>query len=505
MSKLLAYKNEKYLLYFFIIIFSIIKASKNILVFPFKSTNLEIKLKDNEKIDDILFQLNKNQLYTSIGFGIPTQNIDFFLSIKIRMFSVLKNYCTEINNSTYIPEKSKRFNPSYDYNLTYSVMIKGKSAEDSVQFNYDLNLKDKRYINDFPFLIGYSSINVTTNNKYCGVLGLYHKLEKEIFYFKSLISYLKSKREIDSYSWGIFYFDKENSYNINANIKKMYDGDLIIGIKDEDYLNIFNTSNVISDYAIENGDNYIGINFQKIFFYNNKEIKYICNNNTLINFVIDNNYNIINTYHYNIIKENFFKKYISSNICLEKTLTLSSGLKEYLIICNPSMKDNLKYFPTLYFFNIKFEYTFNLDYNDLFIEINNKIYFLIVGKDMESNIWNLGKIFMKKYPFIFNEDKKTISFVYLNKFVKKDEQDKDMPNTDNTDANEKSEENNSKVKQFFKDYYLLIILIICVILGIIFGIYIGAKIWKKRRVRANELDDNVDYTENENNYKHIIN
>ena len=57
----------------------------------------------------------------------------------------------------------------------------------------------------------------------------------------------------------------------------------------------------------------------------------------------------------------------------------------------------------------------------------------------------------------------------------------------------------------FKDYYLLIILLICVILGIIFGIYIGAKIWKKRRVRANELDDNVDYTENENNYKHIIN
>ena len=221
--------------------------------------------------------------------------------------------------------------------------------------------------------------------------------------------------------------------------------------------------------------------------------------------MIDNNYNIINTYHYNIIKENFFKKYISSNICLEKTLTLSSGLKEYLIICNPSMKNNLKYFPTLYFFNIKFEYTFNLDYNDLFIEINNKIYFLIVGKDMESNIWNLGKIFMKKYPFIFNEDKKTISFVYLNKFIKKDDKDKDMPNTDNTDANEKSEENNSKVKQFFKDYYLLIILIICVILGIIFGIYIGAKIWKKRRVRANELDDNVDYTENENNYKHIIN
>ena len=501
MFEILAYKNQKYLLYFFIIIFSIAKTSKNILVFPFKSTNLELKLDNNEMIDNILSQLNKNQLYTSIGFGIPTQNIDFFLSIKIRMFSVLKNYCTEINNSTYIPEKSKRFNPSYDYNLTYSVMIKGKSAEDSVQFNYDLNLKDKRYVNDFPFLIGYSSINVTTNNKYCGVLGLSNKLEKEIFYFKSLTSFLKSKKEIDSYSWGIFYFDKENSYNISANITKMYDGYLIIGIKDEDYLNIFNTSKVISDYVIENDDDYIGINFQKIFFYNNKEIKYICNNNTLINFVLDNNYNIINTHHYNIIKENFFKKYISSNICKEKTFSLSSRLKEYLIICDSSMKANLKNFPTLYFLNIKFQCTFNLDYNDLFIEINNKIYFLIVGKDMESNVWNLGKIFMKKYPFIFDEDKKTISFVYLNKFDKKDGQNKDMPN-DNTDN---KDNDNSKIKQFFKDYYYIIILIICVIIGVIFGIYIGRKIWKKRRVRANELDDNVDYIEDVNNYKNIIN
>ena len=120
---------------------------------------------------------------------------------------------------------------------------------------------------------------------------------------------------------------------------------------------------------------------------------------------------------------------------------------------------------------------------------------------MESNLWNLGKIFMKKYPFIFDEDKKTISFVYLNKFDKKDGQNKDMPN-DNTDN---KNNDNSKIKQFFKDYYYIIILIICVIIGVIFGIYIGRKIWKKRRVRANELDDNVDYIEDVNNYKNIIN
>ena len=491
-------KYSKFFIFFFTIIFNNIKISKNILVLPFKSTNLEIKIENNEMIDDILSKLNKNQLYTPIEFGIPSQNIDFFLSMEIKMFSVLKNYCPEGNNSSYIPENSKRFVSSYNYNLTYSKMIKGKAAEDSVRFYYDLNLENKRYINDFPFLLGYSLFNVTSNNKYCGILGLFHKLEKEIFYFKSLASFLKSKREIDSYSWGIFYFDKENSFNISENIKKIYDGYLIIGITDADYLNIFNTTTIINDYGIENGDNYIGLNFQKIFFYNNKEIKYLCNNNTLINFVIDNNYNIINTEYYNVIKENYFKKYISKNICLEKALTLSSGFQEHIIICDSSMKINLKSFPTLYFFNVEFEYTFNLDFNDLFIEINNKIYFLIIGKDMESNIWSFGKMFLKKYPFMFNEDKKTISFVYLNKYYKKEEQDKEK------DTNE-NESNNSNLKQFFKDYYLIIIIIICIIIGIIFGVFIGKKIWKKRRTRANELDDNVDYIENDDKYNKMIN
>ena len=51
MFEILAYKNQKYLLHFFIIIFSITKTSKNILVFPFKSTNLELKLDNNEMIE----------------------------------------------------------------------------------------------------------------------------------------------------------------------------------------------------------------------------------------------------------------------------------------------------------------------------------------------------------------------------------------------------------------------------------------------------------------------
>ena len=270
------------------------------------------------------------------------------------------------------------------------------------------------------------------------------------------------------------------------------------------FLILFNTTTIINDYAVENDYNYIGLNFQKIFYYNDKEIKYLCSNNTLINLVIDNNYNIININHYNLIKKNYFEKYISENICSEKTLTLSSGIQEHIIICDLSMKKNLKSFPTLYFFNIRFEYNFNLDYNDLFIEINNRIYFLMVGKEMETNTWSLGKMFMKKYPFIFNEDKKTISFVYLNKFNKKEEQNKEKPYNKKDDTNEKGNKK-SNLKEFFEDYYILIIIIISIAIGITFGVIIGKKIWKKRRTRANELDENVDYIEKDFKYNQMIN
>ena len=206
-----------------------------------------------------------------------------------------------------------------------------------------------------------------------------------------------------------------------------------------------------------------------------------------------------------MIKEYYFKEYISENICLEKSLTLSQGFQEHIIICDSSMKKNLKSFPSLHFFNIGYEYTFNMDYNDLFIEIENKIYFLIVGKDMKSNIWSLGKTFMKKYPLIFNEDKKTISFVYLNKFAQKDEQGQDKKKEDNNNHKKDDIEGKGSNNSSHKYYYLIIIIIICVTIGIVFGVIIGKKIWKKRRTRANELDDNVDYIEKDDKNNKMIN
>ena len=61
-------------------------------------------------------------------------------------------------------------------------------------------------------------------------------------------------------------------------------------------------------------------------------------------------------------------------------------------------------------------YIFELDYNDLFININNNknilfmIAFEVINEETNYNTWILGEPFLKKYNFAFNTDKKTIVF-----------------------------------------------------------------------------------------------
>ena len=142
----------------------------------------------------------------------------------------------------------------------------------------------------------------------------------------------------------------------------------------------------------------------------------------------------------------------------------------------------MKNFPNLYLYSRELSFTFNLDYNDVFIEQNNKIYFLIIGKNKNKNekAWRFGIIFIKKYPFIFDHERKTIGFVNLDKFNK---------------------DNNIKRKnKEIKDYFLYSLLFF----GIIIGLFIGRRIWNKhRKLKANELEEKFEYIGQNSNSKII--
>jgi hypothetical protein len=206
----------------------------------------------------------------------------------------------------------------------------------------------------------------------------------------------------------------------------------------------------------------------------------MCSNDTSIYFVLDYNYISCDEQYYNNIKNYFFKSYLEKNICTEENISVTYEGYNYMIVCNSEIKSNLTSFPKIYFYSHDLSFTFNLDYNDLFFEHENKIYFLVIYKQTLKTIWNVGKIFLKKYPFIFDFEKKMISFVHLDKYGNSKKESKN------------DEKNNNSLWENIKIYVFIFLLVIAVIIGVI----IGKLIWKKqRKTRANELDDNYEYIE----------
>ena len=89
---------------------------------------------------------------------------------------------------------------------------------------------------------------------------------------------------------------------------------------------------------------------------------------------------------------------------------------------------------------------------------------------------------------MFDYDKKIISYVHLKKVW--------SPKKNNTKGNNKIKSNNNNILKNFKEYSIIVLLVI----GIFIGLFIGKRIWNKNnRLKANELEENYKYIENENN------
>ena len=100
----------------------------------------------------------------------------------------------------------------------------------------------------------------------------------------------------------------------------------------------------------------------------------------------------------------------------------------------------------------------------MFYKIDKKYYFLILFKE-DIFIWEFGLVFLYKYTLVFNSNSKTIGYYY--------------PSFD--------ENKNDNIVL----YIILIISFLVIILLLIIIFYLLSL--KKRRLRANELDDQYDY------------
>ena len=148
-----------------------------------------------------------------------------------------------------------------------------------------------------------------------------------------------------------------------------------------------------------------------------------------------------------------------------------------------------KFMPLL-FDSARYNYTFNLSDNDLFMEINNKYYFLVAfPENIDESFYIhcfLGLPFYQKYRLVFNFDSKTIGF--YNNYL----DDEDIDNNGNNENNE----NKSNGKNYIR---IIVEMIICILL-IVVAFFVGKMINEKRKKRANELnDENYEYISDNNN------
>ena len=160
----------------------------------------------------------------------------------------------------------------------------------------------------------------------------------------------------------------------------------------------------------------------------------------------------------------FFNKLISDNICRIQLTKLNESSEYYIYICNE--KTDLSNFPKLAFLSRYYRFSFELNYQDLFIKkYDNNLYFLILfNANKESNQeWILGEPFYKKYTFSFNIDARIVGFY-----------DKIFDNETKVEDNEENSPKNNKSIVVV----ILIILGVIVIALMVLSFYFGMKLFR---------------------------
>jgi hypothetical protein len=205
---------------------------------------------------------------------------------------------------------------------------------------------------------------------------------------------------------------------------------------------------------------------------NSKDEIFLGNN---IQGVINHNYKVIvgSQKYMELIEEQFFWHYTPGQACKKNIL----NDKFYYFVCDSnilSMDEIKTTFPSIYMKQIDFNFIFELTPDDLFVTRGDKIFFLVVfNKNNPTNSFLLGSNFLKKYLFYFDNDKNQIAFL-----------------RDNTNKNGQNE---VIVVHWYNSPGTVIILIILFLIIGSAGFYFGRKFYLKRKLRANELEDQFSY------------
>ena len=415
-----------------------------------------LPLKIEEIKDDNNFEISKlenSKIYTEINIGNPNQKVKLYLSFNYYLTFIFSKEA----NGPYNPSDSSSYKNISKSSYYSSPFEKGFESNETIYL--DTYNSSKKEINNFSFdLITKIKDNIDING---GIMGL--KLFDNTYRgdpVRNIIVQFKKRHIIESYGWSINF--KKNGEGIlgigaypheydNKNYKTEYFKQILSGWRSTGVFWEIEFSNIITGYG-----NYI-----------EKTTKCEMQIETGLIFGSDE--------YFELVKKEFFDEKIDKKECFLDTSQLSLNMNFKYFYC--TNLDSIKQFKGIHFKHNDLDKDFFFDYNDLFIKKNNKYFFLIAFKPSSNVNWIIGYPFFKKYEFVFQPDKKLIG-TYIN-----------YPNNKNEEVNNDDKGNNTSVIILSCFVGLLVIAVF------ILSFFVYKLITKKlKKKRANELDDNFDYT-----------
>ena len=503
-----------------LIFIQIIIGQNPIIVIPFKINRIP-NTKSSEFDTTHFFQeYFYRDFYTSLPTGIPSKNILALLDTHSHIFHFGENYLNKnslneildpeklISKQTYDRTESLSFKNISRFHYSNTELKTGSLCSEIFLLYTDVLMEKQLSISDIQFVID-DDVQDDLHIR----IGLGKPLTKDYggppHFFQSLLDV----NAIKDQSWTIKFTNKNGGLFILGDEPHKYE-DISLD-KRYQRKNYFVAESLTS---VEYHDP-ISIKAENIFIYgkSNEEISINEDKGCYLNY---NNGFITSTKEYwDYIKKTFFAEFLSSNVCKEELIKFS--LEEdvtksyYVISCDKSKfteeeKIELEKFPTIYFYIFDYNYKFELTKDDVFTEVNNILYFMIIyRRDIFNNpelvYWDLGLPFLQKYQFVHNYEKKTIGFYLPEKEEEKVEplpsQDDENKQTDiNKNTDGKSDENDaSKIQEENDKNKRNLIIYICV--GIVVGVLLlvlafclGKNLYQQRKRKANELDEKFEYT-----------
>ena len=384
----------------------------------------------SDNIKSNINTLYDSNIFTKLSIGTPKKIIDSKINFTSYSYYIVEN---EKNKDFYSNKTSKSFSLKSKNKLSFYDSNFKFAYQCTENFYFINETNTELIIEKFPIIYV-----IESNLKYPSYLGFnYHSTLKD--YEINFIARLKSYNYIDSSIFCFEFFNDTNGEIIIGNLTHIYNP-LKYNKDDLRWTNLY----ISFPYFVWS------LYFNKINFNNEKYIgSTICN--------IDYQSNLI--FAPIEYKQLVLKKFINKN--KNKCEEIIYEKKHSFFVCDKSV--NIKSIPKITFISNDLNFEFEINYNDLFKEINGKLYFLVAFEDTrEFKRWKLGIPFLKKYTLIYAQSNKLIGL-----YVKK------------------NNENNILKKMI----WLVILLFIIIIL-----IYVIIKIRiSKRKKRLNEVEDIYQY------------